>query len=66
MNGLFLIKDGVNYLEFHNYDDIPMSFDNLIRFEPEVIPEPHTEEEHEIMESYNEKLKELMKRERYD
>ena len=64
MNGVFLIRDGVNYLEFHNYDDIPMSFDNLIRFEPEVIPEPHTEEEHEIMESYNDKLKELMKRER--
>ena len=64
MKGLFLIKDGVNYMEFHNYDDIPMSFDNLIRFEPEVIPEPHTEEQHELMESYNDKLKELMNRER--
>jgi hypothetical protein len=64
MRGLFLIKDGANYMEFHNYDDIPMSFDNLIRFEPEVIPEPHTEEQHELMESYNDKLKELMKRER--
>ena len=64
MKGLFLIKDGVNYMEFHNYDDIPMSFDNLIRFAPEVIPEPHTEEQHELMESYNDKLKELMKRER--
>lgn len=64
MKGLFLIKDGVNYMEFHNYDDIPMSFDNLIRFEPEVIPEPHTEEQHKLMESYNDKLKELMKRER--
>ena len=64
MKGLFLIKDGVNYMEFHNYDDIPMSFDNLIRFEPEYPPEPHTEEQHEMIATYNDKLKELMKRER--
>ena len=64
MRGLFLIKDGVNYMEFHNYDDIPMSFDNLIRFEPEYPPEPHTEEQHEMIATYNDKLKELMKRER--
>ena len=51
-------------MEFHDWNDIPMEFDNLIRFEPEIIPAPHTEEEHEIMESYNDKLQELMKRER--
>ena len=63
MRGEFDITiDGVVY-RYTNYDDIPMVFDNLIRFEPEVIPEPHTEEQHEIMESYNDKLKELMQRE---
>ena len=63
MKGEFDITiDGVVY-RYTNYDDIPMVFDNLIRFEPEIIPEPHTEEQHEIMESYNDKLKELMKRE---
>ena len=51
-------------MEFHDWNDIPMEFDNLIRFEPDIIPDPHTEEEHEIMESYNNKLQELMKRER--
>ena len=64
MRGLFLIKDGDNYMEFHNYDDIPMSVDNLIKFEPEYPPEPHTEEQHEMIATYNDKLKELMKRER--
>lgn len=64
MKGLYLIKEGSCYMEFHDWNDIPMEFDNLIRFEPAVIPEPHTEEEHEIMESYNDKLQELMKRER--
>jgi hypothetical protein len=63
MKGEFDITiDGVVH-RYTNYNDIPMVFDNLIRFEPEIIPEPHTEEQHEIMESYNDKLKELMKRE---
>jgi hypothetical protein len=63
MKGEFDITiDGAVH-RYTNYDDIPMVFDNLIRFEPEIIPEPHTEEQHEIMESYNDKLKELMKRE---
>lgn len=51
-------------MEFQDWNDIPMEFDNLIRFEPELIPEPHTEEEHEIVEGYNDKLKEMMGRER--
>lgn len=63
MKGEFDITIAGVVHRYTNYDDIPMVFDNLIRFEPEIIPEPHTEEQHEIMESYNDKLKELMKRE---
>ena len=51
-------------LEFNNYDDIPQSFDNVIKFEPTSPEPPHTEEEHEEMETYNDKLKELLKREK--
>ena len=50
--------------EFNNYDDIPQSFDNVIKFEPTSPEPPHTEEEHEEMETYNDKLKELLKREK--
>jgi len=64
MKGIYLIRDGGECIEFHDWNDIPMEFDNLIRFEPDLIPEPHTEEEHEIMESYNDKLKEIIGRER--
>jgi hypothetical protein len=63
MKGEFDITIGGVVHRYTDYNDIPMVFDNLIRFEPEIIPEPHTEEQHEIMESYNDKLKELMKRE---
>ena len=64
MAHLFLIRDGMKYLEFTKYEDIPNSFDNVIRFEPEIPPEPHTEEQHEEIEKWPGRLKELMKRER--
>tara|TARA_B100000963_G_C22464242_1_gene597157 strand:- start:377 stop:574 length:198 start_codon:yes stop_codon:yes gene_type:complete len=59
----FLVRINESFLEFSNYDDIPKEFDNLIRFEPEIPPEPHTKEQHEEIEKWNDKLKELMKRE---
>ena len=48
---------------FDNYDDIPETFENVIRFEPEVPPEPHTEEQHHQIEQWNNKLQQLLKRE---
>ena len=64
MQGLFVIRDKGMILEFSNYEDIPQNFDNVIRFEPTPPEPPHTEEEHEEMATYNDKLKELMERER--
>ena len=58
----FVIRINESLLEFSNYDDIPSEFDNLISFEPEVPPEPHTEEQHKEMESYLDKLQELLSR----
>ena len=48
---------------FSKYDDIPETFENVIRFEPEVPPEPHTEEQHHEIEQWNDKLQQLLKRE---
>lgn len=63
MQGKFVIvKDG----QICEYDDtmkIPQVFENLISFEPIYPPEPHTEEEHEEIEKFNDTLKELMNRE---
>ena len=58
----FVIRINESLLEFSNYDDIPSEFDNLISFEPEVPPEPHTEEQHKELESYQDKLQELLSR----
>ena len=57
-----ILIDG-NVQVFDNYDDIPETFENVIRFEPEVPPEPHTEEQHHEIEQWNNKLQQLLKRE---
>jgi hypothetical protein len=60
-----ILRNGV--LEtYDKYEDIPESFDNLIKFLPYVPEEEHgheTEHEHELIAEWNEKLKELLKRE---
>ena len=49
---------------FDKYEDIPEEFDHVIKFIPDVIPEPHTEEEHEEMAQWNTRLQKLMEKER--
>ena len=49
---------------FDEYEDIPEEFEHIIKFIPDVIPEPHTEEEHEEMAQWNTRLQKLMEKER--
>ena len=51
-------------ITYNKYQDIPEEFDNVIKFIPDVIPEPHTEEEHEEMAQWNTRLQKLMEKER--
>ena len=64
MKGEFVIKIGSAIVTYEDFDDIPMEFDHVIKFEPDFPEEPHTDEDHEFMETFNDKLQELMKRER--
>jgi len=57
-----ILLDG-KLVTYTNYEDIPPKFDNLIKFIPEVPEPPHTHEQHEEMDTWNEKMKELLKRE---
>ena len=63
MKHKFVVRIDQDLKEYSNYDDIPNEFDNLISFEPVIPPEPHTEEQHEEIEKWNNRLHELMKRE---
>jgi hypothetical protein len=48
---------------YTNYEDIPETFDNVIKFIPEIPDGPHSHEEHEELDKWNGRLQELMKRE---
>jgi hypothetical protein len=57
-----ILRNGV--LEtYTKYEDIPESFDNMIEFAPEIPPGPHDHDDHEEIDSWNDKLKDLMRRE---
>ena len=60
----FVIKRNGVLETYTHYEDIPRDFDYVIKFMPEIPPEPHTEEQHEEIESWNEKLQALMEIER--
>ena len=49
---------------FDKYEDVPDEFDHVIKFIPDIIPEPHTKEEHAEMAQWNTRLQELMEKER--
>ena len=54
---------------FDKYEDIPDEFEHVIKFLPD-LPEPegedgnHTEEQHEEMSKWNNRLQKLMEKER--
>ena len=60
----FVIKRNGVLETYNKYNDIPLDFDHVIQFEPEIPEGPHTEEQHEEIEQWNDKLKQLMKREK--
>ena len=49
---------------FDNYEDIPEDFEHVIRFIPDILDEPHTEDDHAEMAIWNTRLQELMEKER--
>ena len=64
MTGEFIIKIGEELITYTDYDDIPNTFDHVIKFNPDWPEPPHTQEDHDIMEVFNDKLQVLMEIER--
>lgn len=57
-----VLRKGI--LETYNkYEDIPEDFDHIIKFLPDIPDGPHTDEQHEEIDSWNKKLQELIKKE---
>ena len=62
MKGEYIVKIGTSFLEFSDSNDIPDEFDHLIKFLPEIPPEPHTQEDHDYINSFVSKMREIEKR----
>tara|TARA_A200000159_G_scaffold107073_1_gene99840 strand:+ start:389 stop:592 length:204 start_codon:yes stop_codon:yes gene_type:complete len=60
----FVIMKNNQLLTYTNYEDIPLDFDHVIKFRPQIPEGPHTEEQHEEIEQWNTKLQRLMEIER--
>ena len=55
MKGNFQVLIDKKVKKFTNYEDIPKTINELIRFEPDFPKPPHTEEEHNFISSFNDK-----------
>lgn len=61
--GVFKILIGNELHTYTNYDEIPKTFTNLISFKLNYSSEPHTEEEHVMINEKANLIHELMARE---
>jgi hypothetical protein len=59
----FIILNKGKLEKYDEFEKIPKSFDNVIKFLPQIPDGPHTEEQHIEIDSWNMKFKELMSRE---
>lgn len=56
-----MIMRGNTLAEYDRYEDIPDDFDHVIEFLPEIPPGPHTDEQHEEIDSWHDKFLRLVR-----
>jgi hypothetical protein len=49
---------------YDKYEDIPETFEHVIKFLPDIIEPPHTQEDHDELAKWNDRLQKLMEKER--
>lgn len=63
MKGIFEILVNGKLEIYHDYNDIPEVFDNVIKFLPDTPPPPHSDEDHREIELWMQRFQELLKKE---
>ena len=49
---------------YSRYEDIPEVIDHVIVFDPEIPPPPHNKQDHDEIDLWKDRFKDLMERER--
>ena len=62
MHKFVIMVDG-ELVTYTKYKDIPDNFDHVIEFVPEIPDGPHTENQHEEIEQWNNRLQMLVAKE---
>ena len=63
MEGEFKVRIKNRIFTYNNTNDIPNEIGALISFKPEFPEPPHTEEQHDYISTFTDKLNQLMERE---
>ena len=63
MIGEYTVKIGNKLFDYTNVNDIPEKFDHLIKFIPTEPSEPHTQVDHDYINTIPKKFKEVFERE---
>ena len=63
MIGEYIVKIGDKLFNYTNANDIPEKFDHLIKFIPTEPPEPQTQADHDDINTFPKKFKEVFERE---
>jgi hypothetical protein len=63
MHRFVILRNGQEEV-YTEYELIPKDFDHVIEFLPEIPPGPHTQEQHDEIDSWDDKLQKLMEIER--
>jgi len=59
----FVIMVNGELVTYNKYEDIPDDFDHVIEFIPDIPDGPHTEDQHNELSKWNDRLKCLIEKE---
>lgn len=62
LSGRFMFRIAGALRTYRDWRDCPFLFDELVAFEPDVPPPPHTPEQHAEIEDWEARLQLLIKR----
>ena len=62
--GIYKVMINGKFHEYDNWNKLPLVIDNLISFKPDFEIGPHTEEQHKYINTFNDKMKEILNREK--
>lgn len=61
LSGRFVFRVAGVLRTYRDWRECPAAFDELIAFEPDISPPPHTPEQHAVIEAWEARLQQLLR-----